>query len=227
MPNAQITNPYGAFGLPGAGVGGGYEGALTIEAQTRSTALNPASAGSTDGNFRTISAGMVVTPTLPSSSFYPQGVAVAASTGPNQTNLGIAVETIQAYWGTTGSTGVNKVTSPNNQVGGVAVYGVAYAMFASTSHPGAGDVAMPAYAVISTTSQSLFAASCHFGLLACVSSTQFPSSTTANTNAPSTLQNSAMNVVGICFTSAGGQSNIAGYSSGPQLYPIIVKPMSI
>ncbi len=226
MPNAQITNPLGAYGQPGLGVGAGWEGALTIEAQTRSTALNPASAGSTDGNFRTILAGMVVTPTLPSSSFYPQGVAVAASTGPNQTNMGIAVENIQAFWGSTGSTGAVKVQAPNNQQGGVAIYGVAYAMFASTSHPAAGDVGVPAYAVIATTSQSLFNASCHFGLCAIVSATNFPSSTTVNTNAPSTLQNAPMNVVGICFTSQGVQSATAA-TSGPQIAPIIVKTMSI
>ncbi len=223
MPNAQITNPLGAYGQPGLGVGGGFEGAITIEAQTRSTALNPASGGSTDGNFRTIQAGMVVNATLPSSSFYPQGIAVNASTGPNQLGFGIAAETIQAYWGSTGSTGAVKVQAPNNQQGGVVVYGVAYAMFASTNHPGAGDAGMPAYVVIATSSQSLFNATCHFGLCA-VSTGNIVSSTIAtNGISPSTLQNVAGNVVGIAFTSQGGLNAIAGLSTGPQLYPIFVK----
>jgi len=220
MPNAQITNPYGAFGQPGAGVGGGYEGALTVEAQTRSTALDPASAGSTDGNFRTIKAGMVVTGTFPSSSFYPQGLAVAAATGPGQLPFGIATENITAFWGSTGSTGAVKVQSPNNQVGGVAIYGVVYAMFASTAHPGAGDVGIPAYVTIATTSQSLFNASCHFGLCS-LSSGPIVSSTIASGGiTPSTLQNVAANVVGIAFTSQGGQSVVTSNTSGPQLYPI-------
>lgn len=222
MPVGSIPNPYGAFGTPGLGVGAGFEGAVTIEAQTRSTQLNPASAGSTDGNFRTISAGMVVNATFPSSSFYPQGLAVNASTGPNQLPFAVASESIQAFWGTTGSTGAEVRRQPNNQSGSLVVYGVAYAMFASTAHPGAGDVGIPAYVTIATTSQSLFTASCHFGLCS-LSSGPIVSSTIASAGiTPSTLQNVAANVVGIAFTSQGGQS-VTAATSGPQLYPIFVK----
>lgn len=212
MPVGQISNPYGAYGQtpgPGAGLGG----AVTVEAQTRSTALNSGSAGSTDGNFRTILAGMVVTPTQATSSFYPAGMVVDASTGLNQVVLGIAAENIQAYWGTTGSTGAEKRTSPNDQSGSIVTYGVAYAMFASTDHPGAGDKAIPCYVTIATTSASLFTASCHFGL--CALSTWVPS--TAVVPASSI---GALNTVGIAFTSKGGQNAVAGFSTGPQLYPI-------
>ncbi len=222
MPNAQITNPLGAYGAPGTGPGGGFEGALTVEAQTRSTALNPASAGSTDGNFRTIQAGMVVTATFPSSSFYPQGLAVAAATGQNQVPFGIATETIQAFWGSTGSTGAVKVQAPNNQQGGVAIYGVCYAMFASTDNPGAGDKAMPAYAVIATSSTSLFNASCHFGLLS-VTTGPIVSSTIAVSGIIPATSFTPMNIIGIAFTSQGAVNSVVGATTSPQLYPILVK----
>ena len=223
MPVGSIPNPYGAFGNPGAGVGAGYEGAVTLEAQTRSTALDPTSAGSTDGNFRTIKAGMVVTPTLASSSFYAAGLAVSAATGPNQLALGIAAENITAFWGTTGSTGAEVRRSSNQQSGSIVTYGVCYAMFASTAIPGAGDIAFPAAAVIATSSQSLFSASCHFGLLALSSAITASSTPGVGGIVPSTLQNLPSTVVGIAFTSLGGQNAITGVSSGPQLYPIIVK----
>ncbi len=229
MPVGQIPNPLGALGSPGLGVGAGFEGALYVEAQTRSTQIDQASAGSTDGNFRTIKAGMVVSAALPSSSFYPQGLAVNASTGRAQMPFGIASENITAFWGTTGSTGAEVRRAPNNQQGAVVIYGVAYAMFASTAHPGAGDVAIPAYATIATTSESLFLATCHYGLLS-LSSSAIASSTIAGSGVgPSTLTAgfTAANVVGICFTSQGGQNAIAGYSSGPQLYPIFVTGMQM
>lgn len=219
MPAPQITNPYGAFGLPGAGVGAGYDGCLTLEAQSRSTALNAASAGSTDGNFRTILAGMVVTPTLATSSFYPAGVVVDASTGLNQLALGIAAENIQAYWGTTGSTGAERRTSPNDQSGSVVTYGVTYAMFTSTDNPGAGDKAIPCFVTIATTSASLFTASCHFGL--CALSTWVRSTAVI----PATSIGS-MNTVGIAFTSKGGINALTGVSTGPQLYPIFVQALA-
>ncbi len=217
MPAPQITNPYGAMGVPGAGTGAAFEGTLTLEAQSRSTALNSNSAGSTDGNFRTILAGMVVTPTLATSSFYPAGVVVDASTGLAQFALGIAAENIQAYWGTTGSTGAERRTSPNDQSGSIVTYGVTYAMFASTQHPGAGDKGVPAFVTIATTSDSLFNASCHWGLCALstlgISASVFPTTSAGPSN-----------IVGIAFTSKGGINAIAGLSTGPQLYPIMVRP---
>ena len=223
MPNAQITNPLGALGVPGTGPGGGFEGALVVEAQTRSTQLDPASAGSTDGNFRTIKAGMVVTATFPSSSFSPQGLVVSAATGQNQVPFGIATEDIKAFWGSTGSTGSVKVQAPNNQQGNVAIYGVVYAMFASTDNPGAGDKAMPAYAIIATSSTSLFNASCHFGLLSVTTGPIVSSSIGASGIVPGTSP-TPMNIIGIAFTSQGGINAVSGLSTGPQLYPILVKP---
>ena len=214
MPAPQITNPYGAFGQTPT-VGAGWEGTLTLEAQSRSTALDPASAGSTEGTFRTIKAGMVVTPTLATSSFYPSGLTVDASTGLAQAVLGIAAENISSYWGTTGSTGAEKVTSRNDQSGSIVTYGPVYAMFASTDHPGAGDKAIPCYVTIATTSASLFTASCHFGL--CALSTWVRSTAVI----PASSVN-AMNTVGIAFTSKGGQNALTGVSTGPQLYPIWV-----
>ncbi len=223
MPAAQITNPYGAFGLRGTGTGVGWEGAVTVEVQTRSTDIAPESAGSTVGPFRTILPGMVVTPTFATSSFYPKGLAVAAASDPGQLPFGIAAERISAFWGATGSTGLNSDIrqGPNNQVGSVIVYGLAYAMFASTDNPGAGDKAVPAYVVVATTDQSLFSASCHFGL--CALSTSMPSSTaTGGGITPTTGQNGYMNPIGIAFTSMGGIS-VTAATSGPQLYPIYVK----
>ncbi len=216
MPSPQITNPLGAYGLPGPGTGGQF-GGVTIEAQTRSTALNSNSAGSTDGNFRTILAGMVVTPSLASSSYYGQGTwVVQATTGLAQVAGGIALENISAYWGSTGSTGAVKVQSPQDQQGSVMTYGVAYAMFASTQHPGAGDKAVPAYVTIATTSDSLFAATCHFGLCALstlgISASVFPTTSAGPSN-----------IVGIAYTSLGGIS-VTAATSGPQLYPIMVRP---
>ncbi len=217
MPSPQITNPLGAYGIA-PGPGGGLEGGLTAECQTRSTQLNPTSAGSTDGNFRTILAGMVVTPVFATSSFYGQSVlTVNATTGLAQTAFGIALENIQAYWGTTGSTGAGpKVTAPADQQGSVMYAGVCYAMFASTQHPGAGDKAVPAYVTIATTSDSLFAATCHFGLCALstlgISASVFPTTSVGPSN-----------IVGIAYTSQGGISATAA-TSGPQLYPIWVRP---
>ncbi len=215
MPAPQITNPYGAMGVPGAGTGAAYMGTVTVEAQTRSTALDPTAAGSTVGPFRTILAGMVVTPTLATSSFYPAGTVVDASTGLNQVVLGIAAENISAFAGTTGSTGADKRTSVNDQSGSIVTYGVCYAMFASTDNPGAGDKAIPAYVTIATTSASLFTASCHFGL---VSLSTWIRSTAV---IPATSIG-AMNTVGIAYTSKGGINALAGVSTGPQLYPIFV-----
>ncbi len=222
MPAGAITNPYGAFGLPGPGTGAGWEGAVTIEAQTRSTDIAPESAGSTVGPFRTIQPGMVVTPTFATSSFYPRGLAVAAASDPTQLPIGIAAEPITAFWGATGSTGLNSDIrrGPQNQVGSVIIYGLAYAMFASTDNPGAGDKAVPAYVVVATTDQSLFTASCHFGL--CALSTAMPSSTTGNVT-PTTGQNGYMNPIGIAFTSKGGIAATTAATS-PMLYPVFVKP---
>ncbi len=221
MPDPQITNPLGAYGLPGQGVGAQL-GAFTVEAQTRSTQLNPTSAGSTDGNFRTILAGMVVTPLFGSSTttvlgFYNNSaVTVNACTGLAQVAFGIAAENISSYWGSTGSTGAVKVQSPQDQQGQVITYGVAYAMFASTQHPGAGDKAVPAYVTIATTSDSLFAATCHFGLCALstlgISASVFPTTSAGPSN-----------IVGIAYTSMGGIS-VTAATSGPQLYPIMVRP---
>ncbi len=225
MPAGQISNPLGAYGQPGLGTGAGFEGSVYLEAQTRSTALNPASAGSTDGNFRTIQAGMVVTASFPTSSFYPQGLVVNASTGRAQLPFGIAGETIQAYWGSTGSTGAVKVQAPNNQQGGVVVYGVAYALFASTAHPGAGDVGIPAYVTIATSSESLFNATCHFGLCSLSSAAILASSAATGGITPSTLTAGfvASNIVGVAFTSQGGLNGTGIGSTGPQLYPIFVR----
>ncbi len=217
MPSPQITNPLGAFGIP-PGPGAGLEGGVTVEAQTRSTQLNAASAGSTDGNFRTISAGMVVTPVFATSSYYGQGTfLVNAATGLAQLAAGIAVENIQAFWGTTGSTGAVKIQGPADQQGSVMTYGVCYALFTSTDNPGASDKAVPAYVTIATTSASLMTASCHFGLCALstwgISASVFPTSSIGPTN-----------IVGIAYTSQGAINSVVGATTSPQLYPILVRP---
>ncbi len=217
MPSPQITNPLGAYGVPGPGTGGQF-GGLTIEAQTRSTQLNPASAGSTDGNFRTIQAGMVVTPVFVSSSYYGQGtLTVNASTGLAQMAVGIALENISAFWGSTGSTGAVKIQAPADQQGEVMTYGVCYALFTSTDNPGASDKAVPAYVTIATTSASLMTASCHFGLCALstwgISASVFPTSSIGPTN-----------IVGIAYTSQGAINSVVGATTSPQLYPILVRP---
>lgn len=225
MPTPLIPNPLGAFGLPGStGASAGFSGPLTQELQTRSTALDPASAGSTVGPFRTIAAGMVVTPTFASSSQYPAALCINAASHNNQYPLGIAVENISAYWGATGSTGAQKVQQAQNQMGSIATYGLVYGMFCSTAHPGAGDVGLPAYAVIATTSQSLFNASCHYGLLALSTANIVSSTIAASGIGPSTLLTAftAANVVGICYTSQGGFSVTASNTSGPQMYPVML-----
>ncbi len=216
MPVGQISNPLGAFGLPGPGAGAAMEGPLTIEAQNRSTTLDPLSGGATDGLFRTIRAGMVVSPVYGSSGFYGAApMAVTPTTGFNQITLGIAAEDITSFGGTTNSTGQEKPTTKNQQVGSVIVYGVAYAMFCSTDHPGAGDKQLPAYVQWASTTLSILQASCSFGL--CALSTEVISTAVVPTST-----HNLMNLVGIAYTSKGGLNATVGASTGPQLYPIIV-----
>ena len=223
MPVAQISNPYGAYGQA-PGPGAGLSGCVFVEAQTRSTALDPGSAGSTDGNFREIKAGHAVTTLFAASSFYSVGTYVVnAATGVNQLVLGVAAENIDAFAGSTGSTGAVKRQSPQQPVGAIITYGIAYAMFCATDNPGAGVVALPAYVMIATTSQSAFNASCHFGLCALSSSTVGVVGQSGNGVAGGSSAPTSMTLVGIAYTSLGAVNSVVGVATSPQLYPIMVK----
>jgi hypothetical protein len=152
------------------------------------------------------------------SSFYGAApVIVSAATGLAQLAFGIAMENIQSFWGTTGSTGAVKVQSPADQQGSVMTYGVCYALFASTDNPGAGDKAVPAYVTIATTSSTLMNATCSFGLCALstlgISASVFPTSSIGPAN-----------IVGIAYTSQGALNSIVGATTSPQLFPIMVRP---